>query len=155
MARELAGFLGRPGRRDNFARAALAFNLGTSGGAKRMRADRQLASQLAGAEDLDAVSLAIGEPSLAQRLEVNASAVAELVQRFEIDGDVTRRVPRVVETALGDAADERHLAAFKTDADRAAGTGGLALATAAAGFAVTAGLTLAETLAAMLGARAG
>ena len=58
-------------------------------------------------------------------------------------------------TALGNAADERHLAAFKADANRAAGAGGLALAATAAGFAMAAGFTLAEPLAAMLGTGTG
>jgi hypothetical protein len=40
-----------------------------------------------------------------------------------------------------------------TDADRAAGPGGLALAAAAAGFAVSAGFTLAQPLAAVFRAR--
>jgi hypothetical protein len=55
----------------------------------------------------------------------------------------------VVETALGNAADERHLAALESDADGAAGTGRLALATAAGGFSVAAGFALAKTLGAM------
>jgi hypothetical protein len=59
---------------------------------------------------------------------------------------------RVVKTALRDAPDQRHLAAFKADADRTAGARGLAFATTAAGFAVAAGFTLAEALAAVFGA---
>ena len=42
----------------------------------------------------------------------------------------------VVETALGQAAGQRHLAALKPDADAAAGTGLLALVATAAGLAV-------------------
>ena len=61
----------------------------------------------------------------------------------------------VVEAALGNAADQRHLAAFKADADRTAGTGGLAFAAAPAGFAVAAGFALAQPFAAVLGAGTG
>ena len=43
--------------------------------------------------------------------------------------------------------------AFKADADRASGAGGLAFAAPAAGLAVAAGFALAEPLAAMFGAR--
>ena len=58
----------------------------------------------------------------------------------------------VVEAALGDTPDQRHLAAFEPDPDRTAGPGRLALAAAAAGFSVTARFALAKPLAAMLGA---
>ena len=61
-------------------------------------------------------------------------------------------MPGVVEAALGYAPDQRHLAAFKADADRTAGAGRLALAAAAAGLAVAAGFALAQPLAAVLGA---
>jgi hypothetical protein len=57
----------------------------------------------------------------------------------------------IIETALGNAANQRHLAAFETDADGASRTGRLSLAPAAGRLAVAAGLTLAETLAAMPG----
>jgi hypothetical protein len=45
------------------------------------------------------------------------------------------------------------LAAFKSDANRAAGTGRLPLATATAGFAVAAGFTLAQPFVAVPGTR--
>ena len=57
----------------------------------------------------------------------------------------------VVEAAFGNAADEWHLAAFEANADGTAGTGGLALAAAPAGFAVATGFALAKPLAAVLG----
>ena len=93
----------------------------------------------------------LARPTLRKARLVHPGAVLELVQVAEVDGDVSRAVAGVVEAALGDAADEGHLAAFETDADGAAGTGGLALATATAGLAVAAGFTLAEALAAVLG----
>jgi hypothetical protein len=64
-------------------------------------------------------------------------------------------VTRVVEPALGDTADERHLAAFETDADRASRARGLAFATTAAGFTMAAGFALAKPFAAMLCAGTG
>jgi hypothetical protein len=49
----------------------------------------------------------------------------------------------VVEAALGNTSDQGHLATLETDADRAARPGGLALASAPAGFAVATGFALA------------
>jgi hypothetical protein len=59
----------------------------------------------------------------------------------------------IIESALGNAADLGHLAAFETDADGTARAGGLAFAAAAAGLAMAAGFALAQTFAAMLGSR--
>ena len=59
----------------------------------------------------------------------------------------------VIKAALGNAANQRHLAAFKPNANRTAGTGCLALSAASAGLAVAAGFPLAEAFAAMLGTR--
>ena len=57
----------------------------------------------------------------------------------------------VIEAAFGNATDKGHLATFEANPNRAARTGGLALAAAAAGFAMAAGFPLAKTLAAVLG----
>ena len=94
----------------------------------------------------------LARPALAQSRFVHPGAVVEMVERFQVDGQVAGGVARVVESALGNAANQRHLAAFEADANRTAGAGGLALATAAAGFAVAAGFALAQPLAAVLGA---
>src|SRR4051812_42750563 len=83
---------------------------------------------------------------------IDARAVFKTVQRVEIDHDVTRAVANVVETALGNAADQRHLAAFEPGTDRRTGARALAFAAATAGFAVTAGFTATEQFAAMFGA---
>ena len=98
---------------------------------------------------------AIGQADGAQSGFIHASAVVKLVEITHIDGEVLRGKTGVVETTLGDAADEGHLAAFKTDADAAAGTSGLAFATATGGFTVTAGFTLAKALAAVFGTGTG
>jgi hypothetical protein len=59
------------------------------------------------------------------------------------------RETRIIKTAFWNTADERHLAAFKTNADRTAGTRSLAFAAATGSFSVTAGFTLTQTLGAM------
>jgi hypothetical protein len=61
----------------------------------------------------------------------------------------------VIEPALGDAADQGHLAAFEPDTDRATGASSLAFATATAGFAMSGGFALTETFAAVFGAGPG
>ena len=57
----------------------------------------------------------------------------------------------VIETVFRDAANEGHLAAFKPNPNRAAGAGGLAFASASAGFAVSSGFALAQPFATVLG----
>jgi hypothetical protein len=56
----------------------------------------------------------------------------------------------VVKTTFRDTADERHLAAFKTNADGATGTCGLAFATATSSFATAAGFALTKPFTAVL-----
>jgi hypothetical protein len=60
-------------------------------------------------------------------------------------------VAGVIKSALGDAPNQGHLAAFETDADGTAGPGCLAFAAASAGFSMAAGFTLAETFTPVLG----
>src|SRR5262245_45210636 len=138
-------------RGDDFAGAAFGLDLRPGRGAESMGADGQFAGEVAITEDLDPSNRPIGQARAAQSGFIHSSAVVEPIQGFEIDGQINRRVPGIVEPALGNAANERHLAAFKADADRAAGTGSLALATASAGLAVAAGFTLAEAFPAVLG----
>jgi len=111
----------------------------------------QFFRELAVAEDFDAVGTAIGETCIAEDALINASAVLEAIEGFQIDRQVTGGMPCVVETALGNAPDKGHLAAFKADTNRAAGTRRLALSAASAGFAVATGFTLAEAFAAVPG----
>ena len=89
---------------------------------------------------------------LSVALSINLRAIVKFVQLADVDANVSDRKSSVVKTALRDAADERHLAAFKADADAAAGTRGLAFAAATAGFAVAAGFTLAQPFPGMPGA---
>src|SRR3954462_2983013 len=83
---------------------------------------------------------------------VHARAVFKTVQRIEINHDVTRAVANVVETALGDAAAQRHPAAFEPGPNGRTGARALALAAAAARLAVTARFTATEQFTAMFGA---
>jgi hypothetical protein len=91
---------------------------------------------------------------LAQCRFIDCCAVLKAVERFQIDWDVADGEPGIAKAAFGDAPNQGHLPAFKPNANRTAGSGCLALSTASAGFAVTAGFTLAEAFAAVLGTRA-
>ncbi len=117
-----------------------------------MSADRQLFGQLTFPENFDAVTAAVGKPQAPESGFIDAGAVIKLIQRINIDGEVIRAMAGVIEAPFRNAANERHLAAFKPDPDGTTRAGGLPLATAAAGLAMAAGFTLAEPLAAMLGA---
>src|SRR6185437_16334120 len=126
---------------------------GLGGGAESVGTHGKLLGHIAIAQDLDAVALAIGQADAAQRRKIHARAIFKNIQRFHIHGNVDSAMPRIVETAFGNSADEGHLAAFKADANGTAGAGRLALATASRGLAVAAGFTLAEPFATVLGAR--
>ena len=104
----------------------------------------KFAGQFARAQNLDALAGSVGQADAAQRGFVHRRAVVKFVERFQIHWNVTDGESLVVKSALGDAADQRHLAAFKSDANGTAGTGRLAFATATTGFAVAAGFTLAQ-----------
>src|SRR5882757_9269706 len=142
-------------RCDDFAGAAFGFDFGPGRGAEGVGADREFAREVAIPENLDSRHRTIGQTRAAQGRFVHSSAIVEAVQGFEINGHVKGGVPGIVEPALGNTADERHLAAFEADADRTTGAGSLALATASAGLAVAARFTLAEAFTAVLGTGAG
>jgi hypothetical protein len=139
----------------DFTSAAFGFDFGFCGRAEGIRGDSQFFGKFAVAKDFNPIGAAVGQTDGAQSGFIHAGAIVKFVQIADVDGDVLGGKTGVVKTALGDAADERHLAAFETNADAAAGTSGLALATATGGFAVTAGFALAEPLAAVLGAGTG
>jgi len=111
----------------------------------------ELLLQLAIPKDFDP-NIAVGEPSLPQSLDVYAGAVIEPIQGFKVHGNIASRVAGVVETALRNTPNERHLSAFETDADGTAGPGCLAFTATAGSFSMTARFTLAKPLATMLGA---
>ena len=117
-----------------------------------MHANVQFPFQLAGAENLDASPAAVRQADRPQRCFIHPCAVFESVERFNAHWNIAGRVTRIVETALRHAPNQWHLAAFKTDADRAAGPRRLAFAAASTGLAVAAGFTLTESFATMSGA---
>lgn len=113
--------------------------------------NRELLFQLAGSQDLDAMTWPVGQPGRAQGGFIHTRPFVKAIQVPNIDGDVPGGMRGVVESPFGKPSDQRHLAAFKADADRTAGPGGLPLATAAAGFAAATGFALAEPFPAMFG----
>ena len=119
--------------------------LGRSGESRSLHVD--LLRDLAVAKDLVAVLALVQDTLGKQRLGVDGLTVLEHVERAEVD-DLIRLCKNVVEAALRGTARQRHLAAFKTDADTAAAAGLLTLVTAAAGLAVagTGTATLAVSL---------
>src|SRR5262245_61154657 len=118
-----------------------------------MGADRKFFGQLTVTEDFDPLDRPVGQARFAQGLGIHRRSVIELVERLQIHRDITLAMAGVVKSSLRYATDERHLAPFESNTNRTARTGRLPFATAAAGLTVAAGLTLAETFAAMLGSR--
>ena len=118
-----------------------------------MSANGEFAGQLPVAEDLDSETPSVGQSGVAQADFIDTRAILKLVEGLKIDRQVTSGMAGVVEPALGNTPDERHLTALKTDADGAAGAGGLSLPPTAAGFSVTAGFALAKPFATVFGSR--
>ena len=120
-----------------------------------MSADRQFFGQFPVPEDFDTRCATISQARLAHNIFVHPRAIVEPIQQFQIHWQIAGGVARVVEAALRDAADQRHLTAFEANTNRAPRARGLAFAAASACLAVAAGLALAEALAAVLGAGSG
>src|SRR4051812_3444090 len=99
-----------------------------------MRADGQLLCQFAATEDFYSGSPTISQARFAQDIEIDARAFIKLVQSFQIDREITNSVADIIEPALGNAADERHLAALEADPDGTARAGCLPFAAAPAGL---------------------
>ena len=95
---------------------------------------RELFSQLAATENLDAGSPAVREPFAPQRGLVNTGPIVKTIQLLQVHREVTHGVPGVVKTPFRYAPNQRHLTAFETDSDRTTGARGLAFAPAPAGF---------------------
>src|SRR5438552_4395612 len=113
--------------------------------------DHQSLGQLALAKDTDAVGRAVGQAGVSQRVWVHGGAVFELLVEVADVDHVEAPVPGgVAETALGNAAEKGHLAAFK-HADRhvRARTRPLPLAAPRGGLATAAPRTPANTLLAL------
>src|SRR5262249_603911 len=127
-------------RREDFGRAALGGDLLGRGLREVVRAHSQPLGQFAVAQDADAVAWPLGQPRLAQRRAVHGGAVRErLVEIADVHDEILPRPGGVAEAALGDATEQRHLAAFK-DFRRfvGAGTGAVAVAGGGGGVAVAA-----------------
>jgi len=112
-------------------------------------ADSQLPGKLAIAQNFNSGSFAICQACFAKRILIDPGAFCELIERVEINRQITRRVSGIVKPAFWNAANERHLAALKSDAYGTAGPSRLALASTAGRFAMPAGFTLTKALAAV------
>src|SRR5437588_2088722 len=109
-----------------------------------VRLDGDGLGQVAVAEDLETVLLALDGPGLDQLVEIDLGQ-AEALE----DADVDERVldaEGVGEPALGNPALQRHLAALEADEVHVAGAGLLALAAAAGGLAGAARLAATDPL---------
>src|SRR5262249_35217767 len=111
-------------------------------------ADGQLLGNLPRAQDADAVGRAVGQPGFLQGLGVDGGAVVEgAVQVADVHHEVMPVPGGVAEAALGDAAEELHLAALEEGGRLlGAGAGPLALAAARGGLAVAAADAAADAL---------
>jgi len=120
----------------------------------RFRRKHQLLGNFAVAKELDAV-LALGDDAgVKNSLHINNCAILELVENGNVQR-IQRLGKDVVEASLGDAACQRHLAAFEADADTAAAAGLLTLVAAACGLAVAGSVASALALVDMGGTSCG
>jgi len=110
-----------------------------------MCAHRKFPGQFAVTENFDSIGGTVSKTDSAQRCFIHARALLKLIQFADIDRDKLISKADIVESAFGNAPDERHLAAFEADANGTARTRRLAFAAAPAGFAMAAGFTLAES----------
>jgi len=132
--------------------AAGLFDLGLGGRRELRGGDLERAGDFTVAENLDRLLALADQTGRGQRRGVDLRDRG--IQRAELadveDRDLGAEFV-IVEAALGQLAVKGHLAAFKTGADAAAGTGRLALATATGGLAVAAAFAAADTLLAVHG----
>ena len=121
----------------------------------RLRESRCLNGQFLGdsavGQNLQTIGALVDNTCLDQSGSVHNSAILKTVQGGQVDSGQGLCV-NVVETTLGYAADQGHLAAFEAGTDLAAGAGLLALVTTTTGLAVAGTVTAALTLAHLGGA---
>src|SRR5580704_11564706 len=110
----------------NLERAPCLGNLFLGRRAERMRVNSQLAGQFAIAKDFDRVGGAANETMSAEQFRRYRFAGWKNIQFFQVD-DRVAHAKRIVKTALGHAAMQRHLAAFKATTARIATAGLLSL----------------------------
>src|SRR6267378_8531471 len=106
-----------PTLRYNLERAARLGNLFLGRRAEGMRVNGQLAGQLAIAEDLNGIRGAADKAVGAEQFRSDRLAGWKNVQLFQVHYRV-RHAERIVEAALGHAAVQGHLPAFKPTAAR-------------------------------------
>ncbi len=111
-----------------------------------MSADRKFLFKIPLAKDFDTVFASIGQSRFFHQFFIDAGTLLKLIQARQIHHGILRFEIGVIESAFGHAANQRHLAAFKTGANRTAGTRALAFATASARFTMTACAALPESL---------
>src|SRR5256885_16678679 len=99
-----------------------------------MGVDGEFIGELTIAENFHALELAANEAVGAEEVGGHRFSSRENVERFQIEHGVFL-AERIVETALGHAAVQRHLAAFKSATARIAAAGLLAFVAGASGFA--------------------
>src|SRR6266850_4385176 len=118
----------------NLERAARLGNLFLGRRAEGMRVNGQLAGQLAVAEDLNGIRRAAYKAVGAKQFWSDRLAGWKNVQFFQVH-DRVRHAKRIVKTALGHAAVQWHLPAFKPTAARITAPGFLPLVAGAGGLA--------------------
>src|SRR5271170_6535878 len=119
---------------DDLKRAARRGDFVFGGLAEGVRVNGELHRQLAVAENLDGILGATDEAVGAQEFRSDRFAFGKHIQFLEVD-DRILDAERAVKAALGHAAVQRHLSAFKTPAARIATAGLLALVAGAGGLA--------------------
>src|SRR6266436_1333625 len=120
--------------RYDLKRAPCFGNFFLGGRAEGMRVNGPLGRELAIAENLYAIVAATNEPVCPQQLRRNRFAGRKDVQFRKVQNRILD-AERVVKAALGHAAMQRHLAAFKSAAARIAAAGFLSLVAGTGSFA--------------------
>src|SRR5215467_9410264 len=120
--------------RYDLKRAARLGNLFLGRSAERVRVNGELVLQFAVAENLDAIRGAADKSMCAKQLRSDRFTRRKNIQFFQVHHRI-RDAKRIVETALRDAAVQRHLPAFKSAAARIAAAGLLTLVAGARSFA--------------------
>src|SRR5262249_51752599 len=132
-------------RLNDFRSAAERLDLFFGFGGKSMRADRQFLRELAVAQDLHRLAFAADQTAFVERLGRDFAA---RIERFELSqiNDDPAAAKRIVKAVLGQPPLERHLAAFESGRDVAAGARALAFMAAAGGLAVPGAIAASDAL---------
>src|SRR5579862_9408028 len=104
-------------QRQIFALTARLRNLFACRGAEALGLHRKLLLEVAVAEHFHPFKKSVCQSRLDQRLRSNGRAVVECVELLDIDDGVNGAEIRIVESALGNAANQGHLTAFKSESN--------------------------------------